>query len=82
MARELTLPDIDLSVTTGEVELQLPPAVEGRFDLKTVVGDIDVDARFGLDVRRALTGATARGQHGAQGGDITVRVTTGTVTVQ
>ncbi len=52
---------IELSTGTGEVRATLPPKLRGSFELDASVGDVSVAKRYGLEVRRSGTSASARG---------------------
>jgi DUF4097 and DUF4098 domain-containing protein YvlB len=73
---------IDISVSTGDVNLQLPTETAARLDARTNNGDIHISGWPIQPSRMNNVGAVANGTLGAQAaGTIRIRVDTGDITV-
>jgi len=74
--------DVELNSGAGNVVLELPGEVNGRFDIAAGVGSVKVDSTLGLKVKRHVVGATASGTVGSGGPTYKLATGAGTVTVK
>lgn len=66
----------------GPIKLALPAQFAGHIDAKVSAGDIQIAPRLGVAVKRDYAAASANGVVGAGGPQVSLRASTGQITVQ